>query len=90
MGKRLNPYQRLVQEMKKWAWTVQYPRTRLMLFYEKEKVNDGTGFMLLRLAERTRAAEQLGYRVEVRWNEEKGLEVFYVKRQDDPPMAVRI
>ena len=57
--KRLNPYQMLLKEITDFCRKLQFPHTRTMFIYPKEKLN--TGWSLTDLYERTAAAKQLGY-----------------------------
>lgn len=85
--KRESPYTRLQRIVRKWVYTAQFPRSVTMWIYPKDKLD--SDWDLTSLAERVKAADQLGYRVELEWVEEKGLRVVYRKRPDDPPMEVR-
>ena len=80
-----NNYTRLKERAAAWAKTVMRPQERMMWRYPKEKL---TGCWRLDcLAERTAAASQLGYRVELR-NTDTGLEVWYVSKPDVCPYEI--
>lgn len=83
---RTNPYTDLKDRCAKWAITVVSPHTRGMWRYPREKL--ATGFRLDDLYERIRAADQLGYDVRLR-AEDDGLHVEYVKRPGMPPYEIR-
>lgn len=83
---RESPYVRLVRIFKQWLLSVDHPHTKMMWRYPKDKL--GQGWSILDLYERVQAADQLGYRVEVR-AAESGLEVYYVKRPNEKPWELR-
>lgn len=78
-AKRINPYSRLLDEVKQYFTKVKNLHERMMFFYPKEKLD--AGFNLSDLYERTKAAEQLGYSVML-VAADRGLEVIYKK---NPP-----
>ena len=63
MAKRLNPYQRLLNEVIKFMRELKYRHTHVMWRYPMNKLNDT--WSLKDLYERTKAAEQLGYEVKL-------------------------
>ena len=79
--KPITPYARLLTRAKELARAVKYPARRVMWTYPKAKINEG--WTLGDLMQRVQAADQLGYDVLVRSNDE-GLRVEYVKRPDVP------
>lgn len=79
--KPIAPYARLLDSIKRFAYSVKYPRRRTMWTYPKNKLNDS--WALGDLAQRVQAAEQLGYDVHLR-NTADGLVVEYVKHPDVP------
>jgi hypothetical protein len=84
-AKPINPYQRLQDEMRKYASAVEFPTRKLMWMYPKAKV--GEAWHLAALAERVAAADQLGFRVELK-NTDEGLQVWYVKRPPERPYSL--
>lgn len=82
--KRINPYQRLLEEIRSYIRKVKYRHTKTMWIYPKKVLTDGwdLGF----LYQRTAAAEQLGYDVQLKATEE-GLVVQYVKKIPEPPYS---
>lgn len=86
--KRINPYDRLKQEAKKWALKVAYPLRKTMWRYPKADLLRDGGWHLADLWERVAAAEQLGWRVELTASDE-GLVVTYVKKHEDAPWEFR-
>lgn len=68
----VNPYTDLKQRARTWARSVLQPKDRLMFRYAKKDLS--AGWDLRDLYERTIAARQLGYRVEVRSSDD-GLSV---------------
>lgn len=80
------PYQRLVEDVRRWTLKIRSPWRKAMWVYPKNRLSEG--WRLTDLDERVRAADQLGYDV-VLVGTEAGLEVQYRKRPGDPPMAVR-
>lgn len=77
--KPITPYQRLLSEIRKYCFEVKHPHTVTMWHYPKAKL--GEGWSLTDLYERTKAAEQLGYSVQLQALD-IGLSVRYVK---NPP-----
>jgi hypothetical protein len=78
-AKQVTPYQRLLDSVREYLWTVRAPKTQLMWFYPKAKLN--AGWYLTDLYERTKAADQLGYDV-VLVAKDDGLHVKYRKLPD--------
>lgn len=79
---RVNPYETLKKEAQEWIRRALNPHRQSMWVYPKDKL--GEGWALVDLAERVRAASQLGYRVELVWKDD-GLHVEYVKRPPQTP-----
>lgn len=84
--KPITPYQRLLADAQKFALAVNIRTRKLMWFYPKEKL--GASWSLKNLAERTAAAEQLGYDVQL-VNKDDGLHVYYVKKLPDRPWSFK-
>lgn len=82
----VTPYERLLKAFKEYVSEVQYPRTRFMWRYPKNKL--GEGYRLDDLAERVQAAEQLGYDVFLKMDSE-GLAVMYRKQRPERPWETR-
>jgi hypothetical protein len=78
----VNPYSRLLAEIKKWAFEARHRHTVTMWYYPKDKLE--TGWTLKDLYERTAAAEQVGYDVVLR-AAPTGLTVHYVKQLPPTP-----
>lgn len=81
-SKPITPYQRLLESAQKFASEVEYPHTRLMWTYPKDKLD--AGWYLSDLAERVAAAAQIGYDVKL-VNSDGSLQVFYVKKMPSRP-----
>ena len=80
--KRLNPYQRLLNQIKDFLRDdVKYRHKKLMWRYSKKSLNNG--WDLSQVYERVQAAEQLGYDVQLIANG-SGLEVHYIKKINIP------
>ena len=77
----MNPYTRLLQRAKNFAWSVKNPHRRSMWMYPKNRLSER--WQLSDLYERARAADQLGYDVVLKPGDD-GLTVQYVKRPDVP------
>lgn len=80
---RVTPYQRLMERFREYASKVTYPRKVGMWNYPKAKLAEGWG--LLDLYERTKAAEQLGYDVQL-YATDEGLSVKYVQKRPEWPL----
>lgn len=76
--KPVTPYQRLLDEIKDFCSKIEYPHTKEMFLYPKSGLNTKT-FYLYDLAERTAAANQIGYEV-VLTVTDAGLSVKYRKK----------
>lgn len=83
--KRENPYQRLKRLAQAWHEKVTCRRTVFMFRYAQAKT--GT-YTLADLLERTKAAEQLGYEVQVKAAGDV-LEVYYVEKIERAPWELR-
>lgn len=75
--KRKNPYQILLDDIKDWCRKLGHRRTKIMWYYPKNRLTEG--WKLVDLYERTRAAEQLGYDVQIEAND-SGLQVVYIEK----------
>ena len=80
--KRLNPYQRLFNEIKEFVSKIKYPHTRTMFFFPANKLND-TAFYLWDVKQRVIAAKELGYEVIIE-NSDNGLSFKYRKEVKIP------
>lgn len=84
---RISPYERLRRKFAEFASKVEHPRRRAMWCYPKDKLD--SGWALSKLYERTKAAEQIGYDVQLVATDDE-LQVQYVeKRPAAPPEAFR-
>jgi hypothetical protein len=83
--KRENPYQRLKRLCQEWHEKVTRRRTVFMFLYAQAKTGS---YMLDNLLERTKAAEQLGYEVQVKAAGD-ALEVYYVEKIERAPWELR-
>ncbi len=83
---RVNPYTRLLGEIKEFCHKVKYRPTKVMWHYPLNKLGDK--WTLSDLYQRAAAANQLGYEVHVR-AEEQGLVVIYVAEAPDAPLEWR-
>jgi len=75
--KRLNPYQYLLKQVREVITKIKYRETKNMFFYSYK--NLGKAWSMTQIYERTKAAEQLGYDVQVKTTD-KGLQFFYIKK----------
>jgi len=86
MGNRINPYTRLLSQIKKYVHDIQYRQKIIMWRYPKNKLNDS--WNLKDLYERTAAAGQLGYEVKLIASD-AGLEIHYIKEIAEAPYEWR-
>lgn len=84
--KPLTPYQRLLDDARKWADKITCPKTVHMWTYPRNKLQ--VNWSLSDLYERTKAAEQLGYDVIIIATEE-GLEVKYQIKKPEIPWSLQ-
>jgi hypothetical protein len=82
--KRKNPYVMLLDEIKEHCRKIRFRHTKAMFWYRKEAL--ATGFRLDDLYQRVQAAEQLGYDVVLK-AEDDGLHVQYVKKVPQTPYS---
>lgn len=82
--KRKNPYQRLLDDIKNWCREVKYRHEKVMWLYPKAKLKQG--WDLHDLYERTQAAQQLGYDVQLVATDD-GLSVRYKKQVPSVPYS---
>lgn len=82
--KTKNPYLRLLDDIKDWCHRVKYRHEKDMRSYPKSKLAEG--WRLDDLYERTKAAEQLGYDVQLVAHD-NGLTVRYKKKVPDVPYS---
>lgn len=82
MAKRLNPYSRLLEEIKDFCVKIRLRNTVLMWYYPIDELNKA--WNLDDLWQRTIAADQLGFEVHL-VPTERGLEVKYVKKLPQIP-----
>ena len=78
--KRLNPYSRLLKEIKQYIRDIKYRHRRVMWAYPVKRLNEG--WDLSGLYQRVSAAEQLGYEVKLETTKES-LNVVYHKKIPD-------
>jgi hypothetical protein len=74
---RQNPYERLADKVRHLVTDIRYASRRTMWVYPAATICEHA-YVLGTLAERVRAAEQLGWNVQLRWLD-SGLVVEYVK-----------
>ena len=87
--KTINPYQRLLEEIKDFCLRVKYPkRIDIGWFYPKKSLADGDGFPLQNLYYHVQAAEKLGYDSVLRINDQ-GLTIVFVEKKPDIPREWR-
>lgn len=79
---RMNPYARLLCEIKEFAAMVKFPRRTTMWAYSAKDLKKPWGLESLR--ERVVAADQLGFDTQLRALPDGGLAVQYVKRVEVP------
>lgn len=84
--KPINPYERLKREFREYASAIEYPHTKVMWRYPKERLHEG--WTLANLAERVAAAEQIGYDV-ILQSDDEGLRVIYRKKRPSTPWEAR-
>ena len=82
--KRVNPYRRLQQIAMEYASQVDWPEKKAMFLIPIAKVRNQTAFSFLDIYERTKAAEQLGYRVVIEARDD-GLSFQYIKKPPKIP-----
>lgn len=82
-----NPYTRLVESARQFAFNVKYRHRREMFRYPEATTQKG--YRLDDLYQRVAAADQLGYDVELKCTEKGELVVQYVKRIADAPYPFR-
>ena len=75
--KRKNPYQYLLEQIKEFCDNLKYRHQITMWKYPKNRLSEG--WPLLKLYERVKAAEQLGYDMQV-IAQDDGLLIQYVKQ----------
>ena len=75
--KRKNPYQYLLGEVEEFCRKLRTRHKASMWLYPKKDLSNG--WSLNELWERTKAAEQLGYEVQVKATDE-GLKIEYIKK----------
>lgn len=85
MAKQVNPYSRLLDEVKQFAFRVKHPQRKTMWRYPKDKLSER--WSLADLYERVAAANQLDYDVRLTTSDD-GLIVEYIKRPTIPYMWV--
>ena len=83
--KRVMPYQRLLQSFREFVDKCQFRHRKTMWHYPKARLHEG--WKLSDLWERTAAAEQLDYDVQLLAKED-GLHVQYVKKIPDRPWNI--
>lgn len=86
----VSPYGRLKQSARKAIFKLVYPHRVSMWRYPVDQLKSQTTFRLDDLAERTRAASQLGYDVQVVWDDKEGLVIWYVKAPKSPDYPLNV
>jgi hypothetical protein len=86
--KPISPYARLLNEFRDYVNGIDFRRRARMWTYPKEKLAQSQWY-LYDLAERTSAADQLGFDVQLKVKD-GALEVWYIKRPPDRPMVVEL
>lgn len=81
---RKNPYQRLLEEIRDWCRLVTYRHEVTMFVYPKYKLNEG--WSMKEVWDRTAAAEQLGYDVQIIADND-GLTIKYKKKLPKVPYS---
>lgn len=81
--KPITPYQRLLDDIKKWCSDVAYRHRVKMWTYQKARLSEG--WELATLNQRVAAAGQLGYEV-ILESDDSGLHVLYRKKAPDVPL----
>jgi hypothetical protein len=76
--KRETPYSRLRSAVLKYISRVNYPQRATMFVYQKDRLDEG--WSLRQLAERTAAADQLGFDTRLKIDSAGNLVVEYAKR----------
>lgn len=82
MGK-INPYTRLLKEIKEFCRELNTIKSQQMCVYTLEQLKE-QGWDLFWVYERVGAAQQLGYKVELRYTDER-LELWYVLKPRTTP-----
>ena len=77
MTKKQTAYSRLLDEFREYYNAVKYPRMKLMWRYTRRNLSDS--WVLSDLYQRVAAAEQIGYEVVLK-AEDEGLSVWYRKK----------
>lgn len=81
--KPINPYVRLLDDIKSFCNKLKFAHTRTQFFWRKDKLARSNGWDLLPVWERIQAAELLGYNA-VLTAEDDGLRLKFVKKVDIP------
>jgi len=81
--KTVNPYNRLLDEIKRWVFNFKNRRSVTMFHWPKEKMKPETGWRLDDVYQRVLAADALGYEVVFTANE-RGMEASYRKKPKIP------
>jgi len=83
--KTINPYQRLLDDVKKFCLKVQHPKTiDIGWFYSKKVLENGDGYALLDLYYHVQAGGKLGYDTVLKADKD-GLHVFYTEKRPQIP-----
>lgn len=80
--KRLNPYTRLLNEVKAYVRKVKYRRIINMFVFSKKALEGNDAWNLNDVYQRTLAAGTLGYDVQL-IADEKGMRINYIKKIPD-------
>ena len=79
MTRRKTPYDHLLARFDALRFAVEASQRRLMFTLPKDKIKE-QAYLMYDVAERVRAADQLGWHVQLRWDETRGLLIEYVER----------
>ena len=85
---RINPYTRLQTTCRNWAFSVLYPKRKVLFRYD-DATKSGNSWRLDDLCQRVIAADTLDFDVRLRV-ENKQLIAEYVKRPDNTPWEISV
>ncbi len=79
----MNPYTKLLTRAQAWAYSVEFPRTRLLWRYPKDKLSNG--WELKGLRERVATAGLLGWDTVLTTDDTGDLFIYFRKKPADNP-----
>lgn len=79
MTRRKTPYDHLLARFERLCLAIEAPRRREMYVLPMADM-DTKGYRFADVAQRTQAADRLGWDVRLRWDQERGLVIEYVER----------